>query len=96
MVRDEEATRVDTGQFSEREVEQCSAPARLVQVQQLSGTVSLSARLDVADLQLEMQRLREFTSASETRVPVASRSPVRTVRHRLRVERLHDAVEQLE
>ena len=64
-VRDVDATRVDTGQFSEREVERCSAPARLGQVQKSSGTVSLSARLEVVDLQLEMQRLREFTSATE-------------------------------
>ena len=56
-VRDEDATRVDTGQFSGREVERRSAPARLVKMQQSSGSVSLPSRLDVADLQLEIQRL---------------------------------------
>ena len=55
---DEDATRVDTGQFSEREVKRRSAMARLVQAQQSSSTVSLPSRLDVANLQLEMQRLR--------------------------------------
>ena len=55
-IRDEDATRVDTRQFSEREVKRRSATAWLVQAQQSSSTVSL--RLDLAELQFEMQRLR--------------------------------------
>ena len=42
-------------QLSEREVKRRSAPAKLVQVQQSFGTVSLPSRLDVAYLQIEMQ-----------------------------------------
>ena len=58
IVIDEDATQDDTEQLSEREVERLSAPARLVQMQLSPGTVSLPSRLDLADLQLEMQRLR--------------------------------------
>ena len=65
-VRDEDATRVDTRQFSKREVERPSAMAWLVQAQESSSTVSLPSRLDLAELQFKMQRLREFTSATET------------------------------
>ena len=65
-VRDEDATQVDTRQFSEREVKRRSATAWLVQAQQSSSTVSLPSRLDLAELQFEMQRLREFTSATKT------------------------------
>ena len=68
------------------------ATAWLVQAQQSSSTGLLHSRLDVAELKFEIKRLWEFTSATETWIPVASRSPVRTLRYRLQMERLHDAV----
>ena len=49
-IDDENATRVDAGQFSRHEVEWRSAMARLVKAQQSSHTVSLPSRFDVADL----------------------------------------------
>ena len=49
-VRDEDATRVDTRQLSEREVEQLSATAWLDQAQQSFSTVSLPSRHDLAEL----------------------------------------------
>ena len=55
-IDDVDATRVDTGQINEREVKRRSATTRLVQAHMSSETVSLSSRLNVADLQLEMQR----------------------------------------
>ena len=65
-VCDENATRVNTRQLSEREVKRRSAPARFVQSRQSSSTGSLPSRLDLAKLQFEMQRLRKFMSATET------------------------------
>ena len=65
-VCDEDATRVDTRKFSEREVERPSATAWLNQAQQSTSTVSLPSRLDLAELLFKMQRLRKFTSANET------------------------------
>ena len=54
-VRDEDATRVDTRQFSEREVEWCSATVRFILSRQSLSIVSLPLRLDLAELQFEMQ-----------------------------------------
>ena len=45
-VRDDDAMRVDTRQFRERELKRRSATARLVQAQQSSSNVSLPSRLD--------------------------------------------------
>ena len=56
-IDDNDATRVDTGQFGEGEMERRSAKTRLGQVHMSCDPVSLPSRLNVADLQFEMQRL---------------------------------------
>ena len=55
-VRYEDATRVNTKQFSESEVERRSATTWLVLARQSSSIVSLPLRLNNAELQFEMQR----------------------------------------
>ena len=95
-IRDEDETRVYTRKFSKRELERRSATAWLIQAQQTFSTVLSPSRLDLAKQKFEMQQLWDFTSATETWIPVPNRSLVWTMRHQLQIKRLHDAVEQLE